>query len=126
MAGAKMVKSSRTKLDFIFDGDLIPILEKWASENSYSFRKGGKGTIKCRRRGGVMMPPILLQIRQTGNSIHLETWLEVDILTEFITLFNAPAQSAIDSSAKGLWREKEIARLHINKLLKELEQPPIQ
>ena len=120
-----MLESSRTILDFSFNGNVFPILEKWAAENSFNTRNGVEGTIECQRGGGVMMTPVLLQIRQTGNNIHLETWLQVDILTEFITLFNAPAQSAIDSSAKLLWREKEIARLYINKFLKELGQPPI-
>jgi hypothetical protein len=123
--GLKKVKSSRTRIDFSYREDIFLILERWASENSFSIRKGVNGVIKCRRGGGVMMPPVMVQIKQTGNTIHLETWLQVDILTEFTTLFNAPAQSAIDSSAKGLWREREIARLYINKLLKELGQPPI-
>jgi hypothetical protein len=124
--GIKKVKSSRTILDFLFAGDVHPILEKWASENSFTIRKGARGAITYRRSGGVMMPPVLLQIKQIEKSVHLETWLQVDILTEFTTLFNAPAQSAIDSSTKGLWREREIARLHVNKLLKEFSQPPIK
>jgi hypothetical protein len=124
--GFKKVKSSRTILDFSFAGDVHPILEKWASENSFFIRKSSRGVIKYRRSGGVMMPPVMLQIKQSDKSVHLETWLQVDILTEFTTLFNAPAQSAIDSSAKGLWREREIARLHVNKLLKEFGQPPIK
>jgi hypothetical protein len=120
-----MLESSRTILDFSFNGDVHPILEKWATENSFITRNGAEGAIECQRGGGVLMCPVLLQIKQTGNNIHLETWLQVDILTEFTTLFNAPAQSAIDSSAKLLWREREIARLYVNKFLKELGQPPI-
>jgi hypothetical protein len=120
-----MLDSSRTILDFSFNGELTPILEKWAAENSFVTRNGPEGAIECQRGGGVVMCPVLLQIKQNGNSVHLETWLQVDILTEFTTLFNAPAQSAIDSSANLLWREREIARLYINRLLKELGQPPI-
>ncbi len=120
-----MVESSRTILDFSFHGDLYPILEKWAAENSFATREGENGAIECQRGGGMMMCPVLLQVKQSGRSVHLETWLQVDLLTEFITLFNAPAQSAIDSSTKLLWREKDLARLYVNKLLKELDQPPI-
>ena len=120
-----MLESSRTILDFSFKGDVYPILEKWAAENSFSTRNGAEGAIECQRGGGVLMCPVLLKIKQNGSSIHMETWLQVDILTEFTTLFNAPAQSAIDSSAKLLWREREIARLYVNKFLKELGQPPI-
>jgi hypothetical protein len=123
--GLKKVKSSRTKLDFSFTGDIHPILEKWASENSFSIRKGARGAETYRHSGGVMMTPVMLQIKQSGKNVHLETWLQVDLLTEFITLFNAPAQSAIDSKTQSLWREREIARLYVNNLLKELGQPPI-
>ena len=49
----------------------------------------------------------------------------MDILTGLITLFNAPVQSAIDSSTKTLYREREFARLYVNKLLKDLDQLPI-
>jgi len=120
-----MVESSRTILDFSFNGDINPILEKWAADNSFVTRDGVEGAIECQRGGGVLMCPVLLQIKQNGSSMHLETWLQVDILTELTTLFNAPAQSAIDSSAKLLWREKDIARLYVNRLLKEFGQPSI-
>jgi hypothetical protein len=120
-----MLESSRTILDFSFNDDVYPILEKWATENSFFTHNGVEGAIECQRGGGVLMCPVLLQIKQTGNSVHLETWLKVDLLTEFTTLFNAPAQSAIDSNATLLWRERDIARLYVNKLLKELGQPPI-
>ena len=120
-----MLESSRTILDFSFNGDVYPILEKWATENSFITRDGPEGAIECQRGGGMMMCPVLLQIKQSGNNIHLETWLQVDILTEFTMLFNAPAQSAIDSSVKLLWREREIACLYVNRFLKELGQPPI-
>jgi hypothetical protein len=123
--GAKKVESSRTILDFSFDEDVYPILKKWASENSFVIRSEIKGTIECQRAGGVMMSPVMVQIKQSGKNVHLETWLQVDLLTEFITLFNAPAQSAIDSNTPSLWREREIARLYVNKLLKEFGQPPI-
>ena len=122
---ARMQKSSRTILDFSFKDDILPILNQWADENSFVTRAGPEGAIECQRGGGVVMCPVLLQIKQSGSNVHLETWLQVDILTELTTLFNAPAQSAIDSSGKLLWREKDIARLYINRLLKDLGQPPI-
>ena len=120
-----MLKSSRTILDFSFNGDLNPILEKWAAANSFVPRGRVEGVIEYQRGGGVITCPIGIQIKQSGSNIHLETWLQVDILTGLVTLFNIPAQSAIDSNATGLLREREIARLYVNKLLKELGQPPI-
>ena len=56
--GLKKVKSSRTKLDFLFAGNIFPILEKWASENSFTIRKSARGVIKYRRSGGVKTSPL--------------------------------------------------------------------
>jgi hypothetical protein len=124
--GEKKVESSRTILDFSFVGDVHPILKKWASENGFNPLSGLEGAIEYKRGGGVMMSPVMVQIKQIDKNVHLETWLQVDLLTEFITLFNSPEQSAIESGTTTLlWREREIARLYINKLLKEFGQPPI-
>jgi hypothetical protein len=126
VTGAKKVESSRTILDFSFAGDIHPILEKWAAENGFKPLSGVEGAIEYKRGGGVMMCPVLLQLRQSDVSVHLETWLQVDLITEFTTLFNAPAQSSLESGTTTLlWREKEMARFYINKLLKELGQQPI-
>jgi hypothetical protein len=120
-----MQESSRTKLDFNFSGKADKVIEKWAAENSFVVRQVADDTIECQRGGGVLMCPVLVQIRQNGAQVHFKTWLQVDLLTEFTTLFNAPAQSAIHSGEKLLWHEKEIARLYVNKLLKEFKQAPI-
>lgn len=120
-----MDNPSRTVLDFKFKEDIKPILEKWALDNNFHIRDGGEGVIECQRGGGVMMCPIKVQIKQTGEKVQMETWLEVDLLTQLTSLFMAPAQSAIDSNNTLLWREREIARLHVNRLLKELGQPPV-
>ena len=120
-----MDNPSRTVLDFKFTGEIQPILEKWAGENYFNTRDGGDGFTEFQRGGGVMMCPILVKIKQTGEMVHMQTWLEVDMLTQFTSLFMAPTQSAIDSSSTRLWREREIARLYVNRLLKELGQPQI-
>lgn len=116
---------SHTILDFKYKEDIKPVLEKWAVDNNFHTHNGGEGMTEYQHGGGVMMCPIIVQIKQSGDNIHLETWLEVDLLTQFSSLFMAPTQSAIDSNGTRLWREREIARLHVNRLLKELGQPPV-
>jgi len=120
-----MANKARTILNFNYKDDIQPILTKWADENGFHLRDIGKGVIECQRGGGVVMCPILLQVKQTGENIHLETWLMVDLLTQFTSLFSAPSQSPIDSSVDGLPRERDIARHFINKLLDQLGQPQI-
>ena len=120
-----MPERARTILDFSYEGEIQPIINKWADENGFHVREIDNGIIECQRGGGVVMCPILLQIKQSEHKIHLETWLMVDILTQFISLFSAPAQSPIDSSVNGLPRERDVARHFVNKLLDKLGQPPI-
>lgn len=117
------VEPSRTKLDFIFKKDIYPIIKDWAEEFSFKVSLTENGGLRCRRSGSVMLCAVALEAQQTGSQVHLETWLDVDILTEFATLFNAPKESAIQSGETLLWREKEFARRYINPLLEKFNQP---
>jgi hypothetical protein len=73
-----------------------------------------------------MMCPIILHLQQTNENVHIEVWLQVDLFTEFANLFSIPPQSGIENDINGLFSERQVARFFINKLLKELNQPPIQ
>jgi len=117
------IESSRTLLDFIFKEDIQPIVKEWAEEFRFKVSPAEKGGLRCRRSGSVMLCGVILEVQQTGNQVHLETWLDVDILTEFSTLMNAPKESAIQSGETLLWREKEFARRYVNPLLERLNQP---
>jgi hypothetical protein len=123
--GRIMTEPSRTKLDFTYKGDITAVVDQWAKENHFKVSPNADGSLACRRGGGVMMCAVILEVRQTGEQVHLETWLAVDILTEFASLFTAPQESAIQSGETLLWREKELARWYVNPLLERLEQPPI-
>ena len=120
-----MTASSRTIMDFSFSEDITPIVQAWAAEYQFRVNTLPNGGLDCRRIGGMMMSPVKLQIHQTGSRVHLETWLEVDLLTEFVSLFTAPKESTIQSGETLLWREKEFARRYINPLLEKLKQPPL-
>ena len=73
-----------------------------------------------------MMCPIIVQMQQKDNEVHLEIYLKVDLLTQFTTLFTASEQSAIDSSVEGLWQERALARDLVNPLLEGLKQAKIE
>jgi hypothetical protein len=122
-----MATRTKTILNFKYKGEIRPMLEKWAKENAFNIRDATEeGVIECQRGGGSMMCPIYLHIQQTNEEVHMEIWLKVDLLTEFANLFTVPSQSGIETDIDGLYREREIARFFINKLLKELNQPSIK
>ena len=91
------VEPSRTILDFDYKEDTHPIIKEWAEEFYFKVSQAENGGLRCRRAGSVMLCGVILEVQQTGSQVHLETWLDVDILTEFATLFNAPKESAIQS-----------------------------
>jgi hypothetical protein len=117
------VEPSRTILDFTYEDDIRPIVKEWAEEFHFKVSPAENGGLRCRRSGSVMLCGVILGVQQSGSRVHLETWLDVDILTEFATLFNAPKESAIQSGETLLWREKEFARRYVNPLLERLNQP---
>jgi hypothetical protein len=117
------VEPSRTILDFTYEDDIRPIVKEWAEEFHFKVSPAENGGLRCRRSGSVMLCGVMLEVQQSGSRVHLETWLDVDILTEFATLFNAPKESAIQSGETLLWREKEFARRYVNPLLERLNQP---
>lgn len=116
------VEPSRTRLDFTFEEDIQPIIKEWAEEFHFKVSPGENGGLHCRRSGSVMLCGVVLEAQQSGNRVHLETWLDVDILTEFATLFNAPKECTIQSGETLLWREKEFARRYVNPLLERMNQ----
>lgn len=120
-----MAKSSRTVLDFDFSKKIEPIVREWAKTYGFKLQTTPEGKLVGKRGSGVMMCGISLEVQQTGKKAHLETWLDIDLLTEFASLFMAPQQSALKSAGSLLWREKDVARSYINPLLAKLGQPPI-
>ena len=117
------VEPSRTILDFTYKEDIQPIVKEWAEEFHFKVSPAENGGLRCRRSGSLMLCGVVLEALQSGSRVHLETWLDVDILTEFASLFNAPKESAIQSGETLLWREKEFARRFVNPLLERLNQP---
>ena len=120
-----MAESSKNIFDFRAPGNARSVLEKWAEQYHFHIRELEGGGLECQRGGGMMMCPIIVQMKQKGDEVHLEIYLKVDLLTQFTTLFMAPERSAIDSSVEGLWRERALARDLVNPLLEALKQPKL-
>lgn len=120
-----MTRSSKTVLDFEFGKNIEPILSEWAKYYGFNIKTIADGKYFCKRGSGIMMCAVCLEILQTDKKVHLETWLEVDLLTEFTSLFMAPQRSDLKSKGALLWREKEIGRSYINPLLAKFGQSAI-
>jgi hypothetical protein len=121
-----MARSSKTSLDFEFKKNIQPIIKEWAKFYGFNIKTATNGKYTCKRGSGIMMCAVYVEIKQTAAKIHLEAWLEVDLLTEFASLFMAPRRSELKSKGALLWREKEIGRSYVNPLLAKFKQPCIE
>ncbi len=118
--------SNTTVLDFSFEGDLWPIVDSWAKETDYNLKESGEARRLYQRGHGVLVAPMMLEITQTGQDVHLEAWIRVSFLTRLLALFLLPSQMGIESSGFKAVVPRKMARTAVNKLLESVKQPAIQ
>ena len=115
---------NRTVIKFHGDGDISPIVVKWAAENGYKWK--GSGSEGWYQKGsGLLTAPMMLTFKNDGPDKTIESWVQVDIFTRAVTLFILPKEMNIESGGFRLVVPRSIARTATNKLLTQLGQSPI-
>ena len=115
----------RTVLDFRIQTDPWSTIDSWAQQSGYRFKQESGANRLYEKSIGIMMP-MMLQIQQAGDQLHLEAWVRGTRLTQISSLFLNPAEIGIESGAD--FRAaipRKIARNDVNELLKSLGIPPI-
>lgn len=120
-----MRENSHTIRDFKFDKPLLPIVEKWAKNHSFSV-VSEQTKITCVREMGLMTAPVHVILEESGKHIHFEAFLKADPLTMFSSLFMAPNEMHLESGEGQLFLERIYGRGLVNKLLEQLDQPHIE
>ena len=116
---------ARTIRDFTTEFDPWPIIDGWANETGYRL-KSGIGPSRLYQKGvGFLTAPMMLQIDQTGNRLHVEAWIRVNLFVRITALFLIPAEMGIESGGFKLVVPRSLARNRINTLLQRLNQVPI-
>jgi hypothetical protein len=122
--GGELV-STRTVLDFGIQGDPWPTIDSWAQQSGYRLKEGSEPNRLYEKSIGIMVP-MMLQIQQAGDQLHLEAWVRATRLTQIFSLFLNPAEVGIESGGDIHYRiPRGIARDDVNKLLNSLGRPPI-
>ena len=94
------------------------------SESIYANGLGSPSRLYEKSMG--IMVPMMLQIQQAGDQLHLEAWVRATRLTQVFALFLNPAEVGIESGGDIHYRiPRWIARKDVNKLLNSLGRPPI-
>ena len=115
----------RTVRDFAVKEDIWPIVEEWAKETGYRLKESDQSRRLYQKGHGILVAPMMLEVSQTEEGVHLEAWIKADIIVRIIGLFMIPAEMRIESGGITGVAPRKIARGAVNKLLKKLEQPAI-
>ena len=117
--------STRTVLDFRIQGDPWPTIDSWAQQSGYRLKEGSGPKRLYEKSMGIMVP-MMLQIQQADDQLHLEAWVRATRLTQIFALFLNPAEVGIESGGDIHYLiPRGIARNDVNKLLNSLGRPPI-
>ncbi len=112
---------NRTIVKFNSNGDVSPIVAKWAAENGYKWKvSGSEGWYQ--KGMGILTAPMMLTLKNDGQDTIIESWIQVDIFTRAVTLFLLPKEMGVESGGFRLVVPRSIARTATNKLLTQLGQ----
>jgi hypothetical protein len=118
---------ARTVRDFQVGFDIAPVVDAWAQANHYGIRGvGADGTRSFQRGDGILTESMLFTIRQSGSAVHLEAWVHTNLAARMGALFLIPAEMGIESGGIKGALPRSMARNSVNKLLAQLDQPPIE
>ena len=112
--------SKRTTIRFRTEGDIWPLVDKWAGGNGYRL-KGPAGSTRTYQKGtGFLVAPMMLNIKNDGQETMFEAWIRGTFIARLMSLFILPAEMGIQSGGFRAVVPRGIARKAINKLVSQL------
>lgn len=116
----------RTIRNFRYTGDLWAIIDVWAQENRFVLQEPTDET-RIYYRSPLLLAPIMVEIDRNGTDITLMAWvrnLKPNAAFYIAHLF----PNEVELRSGGFWASapRAYGRKWVNKLLLQLEQPPIQ
>ncbi|MFQ5572060.1 MAG: hypothetical protein ACE5G0_20480 [Rhodothermales bacterium] len=117
--------SKRTIREFQHEGDIWPVVEKWAGEKGYRFKKTSASGKLYQKGVGFLVAPMMCQVDTVNGTVHLQAWIRVNAFMRLMVLFLIPAEMGIESGGFRLALPRSMARKAVNELLGTLGQEPI-
>jgi hypothetical protein len=132
--------SKRTVRDWESQADVMPAVEKWASDWSYrGVGEDSDGTREFLRpwryqtewtaalhMGKRWSMGWHVSIRQTGTQVHLEAWITYGLAYRIMTLGLMPREMGVQGGGFRDRGGRSLARSPLNLLVAKLGQPPIR
>jgi hypothetical protein len=112
--------------DFTASADIWRVVEPWAEQSKYDLKRSTDLTRLYQRGHGVILAPMMLEISQTEDKVHIEAWVRAGFFQRLLALFLIPSEMGIDSGGMRLVLPRKTARAAINELLDQFQQPPIE
>lgn len=116
---------SRTTLDFRAPGELWPWIDQWANSTGFHIVQSA-GPMRLYQKGsGFWIAPTMVSFQQSGDVIHLESWVRANLFVRLMALFIIPAEMEVRSGGFRMVIPRKYGREAVNKLLAELKLPLI-
>ncbi len=115
----------RTFIEFEYNGDIWPVVNKWAEENKYKLKEEMGGGKIYQKGVGFLVAPMMVKIEQVGSKIKLEAWVRTNFVYRAISLFILPAEMEVISGGFRGVVPRAVARKAVNKLLLSFDQEQI-
>lgn len=110
--------NTRSIRDFTYKDNIFIISDSWAKSNGYRIINSSGENLHIYKRGyGLAHPPIICQIEQNDNEVHLEAYVKVGLLGRITTLFITPSEMNLTSEGFIGSYPRTIGRTDINSLL---------
>jgi hypothetical protein len=116
---------SRTIMDFRVPGDVWPFIDQWAPSANFHIVQSA-GPMRLYQRGyGFWTAPVMASFQQSGDVVHMETWVRCNLLVRIMSLFILPKEMELRSGGFRAVLPRKLGRDGVNKLLEQLKLPLI-
>ena len=97
-----MATAARAIREFRTDQDVWKVLDSWARETGYQLIEGAEGRGLYQKGIGLLVAPMKLEVRTTGDLVHLEAWVHVPFISRLMSLFILPDEITVESGDEGI------------------------
>jgi hypothetical protein len=122
----KIDSEKRSVSSFPIQGDPWPVIAAWAQKHKFLPREPQTGSTKMFQKGsGFWTAPMRAQFEVQGQSVHVQAWLQIPLITRLMAFFMLPAEMHIRSGGFRAVLPRNIARKAVNELLSQVGGQPI-
>jgi len=122
----KVDASRRSVVTYPAKGDPWPTIATWAQKHRFYPREPQTGATKVFQKGsGLFTAPMRAQFTHRGETVEVQAWLHLPLITRIMALFLLPAEMNIRSGGFRAVIPRNMARKAVNELLAQVGAEPI-